>query len=136
MILVNVDCVGWREPAPERRTMGWTGAASARLQVVRLLSPPGQPGRSPTFECVTLTPTRTRISLRRTILPLVVFGLVLAYYQSRTFYAMTIGWVVGTGAFFIVVLMRRDQIRDVLRCYTYAGMVACLAWGGISPPDI
>ena len=28
--------------------MGWTGAASSRLQVVRLGSPPGQPCRSPT----------------------------------------------------------------------------------------
>ena len=40
---------------------------------------------------------------------------------------MTIGFVAGVASFGIVILIRRDQIADVIRCYVYAALCALLA---------
>lgn len=48
---------------------------------------------------------------------------------------MTIGFLVGVPSFFIVLLVRKDQLRGIVRCYTYAALCAFLA-AGISPPDV
>lgn len=48
---------------------------------------------------------------------------------------MTIGFLVGVPSFFIVLLVRKDQLRGIVRCYVYAALCVVLA-AGMSPLDV
>ncbi|TWU17391.1 hypothetical protein Pla52o_51950 [Novipirellula galeiformis] len=75
------------------------------------------------------------MSLRRFAAAFPVTAIAFACFRDLPFAGTTLGFVVGVPAFFIVLLIQRDQIRGVLRCYIYAALGAILAvelW----PPDI
>ncbi|WP_146406729.1 hypothetical protein [Allorhodopirellula heiligendammensis] len=80
-----------------------------------------------------MKPTRTDVSLRRAGLAFVVLAASLAYYRSLSFGGLTLGFVVGVPAFFIVCLVRHDQLWSIARCYTYAGLGALLFAGLLGP---
>ena len=82
-----------------------------------------------------MTRNRTQLSLRRTAVAFVVLAVAFACFRNLPFAGMAIGFLVGVPSFFIVLLVRRDQIRGVVRCYCYAGICAFLA-AGTSPFDI
>jgi hypothetical protein len=64
-----------------------------------------------------------------------VLAIAFAHYRNLPFAGMTIGFLVGVPSFFIVLLIRKDQLRGVVRCYVYAALCALLA-AGTSPLDI
>ncbi|WP_283435697.1 hypothetical protein [Neorhodopirellula lusitana] len=80
-----------------------------------------------------MTQHRAQLSLRRTAVAFAVLAIVFAYYRNLPFAGMTIGFLVGVPAFFIALLVRRDQLLEVLRCYLYAGVCAIIA-ASISAP--
>ena len=54
-------------------------------------------------------------------------AVAFAHYRNLPFAGMSIGFLVGVPAFFIVLLIRRDQLRGIARCYIYAALFATLA---------
>ncbi|ELP29749.1 hypothetical protein RBSWK_06277 [Rhodopirellula baltica SWK14] len=82
-----------------------------------------------------MTLKKNQLSIRRTAVAFGVLAIAFAYYRNLPFAGMTIGFLVGVPSFFIVLLVRKDQLRGIVRCYVYAALCVVLA-AGMSPLDV